>query len=228
MGFAENDVNDLLTECHRRCCICHRFCGVKMEIDHIDPWAASHNDTIDNAIAVCFDCHAEIHLYNPAHPRGRKFRSTELRLHRDQWLDICRSHPEVFAASPVVAPAGTIGALDQEIDFNLGVARHTGIGEVGCPFSVTQFDRAVADGTYSILSEELREKLREAYRLAKLANTLISGMPTLGYGSDAYAEAWNQAAKAVGAALKPFSDLKQLMREPFDLLTTRIETREKQ
>jgi hypothetical protein len=35
MSFAQKDVNDLLTTCHRRCCICHRFCGVMIETDRI-------------------------------------------------------------------------------------------------------------------------------------------------------------------------------------------------
>ena len=28
--FPQKDVDNLLTACHRRCCICHRFCGVKI------------------------------------------------------------------------------------------------------------------------------------------------------------------------------------------------------
>jgi hypothetical protein len=29
--FPQKDVDELLTACHRRCCICLRFCGVKIE-----------------------------------------------------------------------------------------------------------------------------------------------------------------------------------------------------
>ena len=93
MGFASGAVEQLLVRCHRRCCICHRFCGVKMEIDHIVPTADNGADDIDNAIPVCFECHAEIHSYNDKHPRGRKFRPTELREHRNTWLEICEKRP---------------------------------------------------------------------------------------------------------------------------------------
>ncbi len=48
--------------------ICHRYCGVKIELDHIKPRADGGEDDIDNAIAVCFECHAEIYLYNDRHP----------------------------------------------------------------------------------------------------------------------------------------------------------------
>lgn len=73
MAFERDEVSDLLARCHRRCCVCHRFCGVKMETDHIIPTEDGGDDSIENAIPVCFECHAEIHSYNDSHPRGRKF-----------------------------------------------------------------------------------------------------------------------------------------------------------
>src|SRR5580658_7485028 len=98
--FKQPEVDDLLVACHRRCCICHRFCGVKIEMDHMLPQAEGEDDKISNAIAVCFECHAEIHSYNDRHPRGRKFRPEELRKHKDQWLAICAERPsELLAAS---------------------------------------------------------------------------------------------------------------------------------
>ena len=33
--FKPEDVEKLLVACHRCCCVCHRFCGVKIELDHI-------------------------------------------------------------------------------------------------------------------------------------------------------------------------------------------------
>jgi len=69
--FPQKDVDELLAACHRRCCICHRFCGVKIETDHMTPRDEVGPSTIDNAIAVCFECPAEIHSYNDRHPRGQ-------------------------------------------------------------------------------------------------------------------------------------------------------------
>ena len=43
-----------------------------METDHIQPKSEGEDDSIDNAIPLCFDRHLEVHLYNDKHPRGRK------------------------------------------------------------------------------------------------------------------------------------------------------------
>lgn len=50
MAFSREEVSSLLVQCHRRCCICHRFCGVKMETDHIVPIDDGGDDKIENAI----------------------------------------------------------------------------------------------------------------------------------------------------------------------------------
>ena len=70
MGFNRSEASELLVACHRRCCICHRYCGIKIELHHIEPRGDGGVDAIDNAIPVCFECHAEIQLYNDSHPRG--------------------------------------------------------------------------------------------------------------------------------------------------------------
>ena len=78
MTFPRDQVSELLARRHRRCCVCHRFCGVKIETDHIKPKEQGGGDSIENAIPVCFECHAEIHSYNDKHPRGRKFLPEDL------------------------------------------------------------------------------------------------------------------------------------------------------
>ena len=99
--FPQDKAVELLARCHRRCCICHRFCGVKMELDHMVPRADGGSSEIDNAIPVCFECHAEIHAYNDKHPRGRKFQPAELKLHKDQWLAFCEKTPGALAQTRV-------------------------------------------------------------------------------------------------------------------------------
>src|SRR2546427_7250793 len=111
-------VTDLLVHCHRRCCICHRFCGVKIETDHMDP---DGGDGIENAIAVCFECHAEIHSYNVQHPRGRKFRPEELKLHKEQWLRICKDNPAALLHPSRAGDVGPLQALIDELEFNMRV-----------------------------------------------------------------------------------------------------------
>lgn len=58
---------------------------MKVEVHHIVPAAKGGTDTAENAITLCFDCHADAGHYNVEHPRGTKFSVEELRLARDLW-----------------------------------------------------------------------------------------------------------------------------------------------
>lgn len=195
-GFPAKDVENLLAQCHRRCCICHRFCGVKIELDHIIPRANGGADTIDNAIPVCFECHAEIHSYNDNHPRGRKFRPDELRKHKEQWLDICYNRPDIFRNAARDADVGPLQALIDELEFNLHVARHVSPGEIGCMFHGEQFGRATQAGLIATLHNELKTAILEAYRLMSRANQLIPKSLSQGRTSILYSEYmdWSRTA----------------------------------
>jgi hypothetical protein len=174
-GFPRDQVTELLKACHRRCCICHRFCGVKIETDHIIPAADGGPDTIDNAIPVCFECHSEIHSYNDKHPRGRKFLPEELRGHKQQWLAICKNRPEVFINAARNADVGPLQALIDELEFNAVVADHTaGPYVVGCKLHDEQFRRAISEGSIATLHETLKQSILEAYRAVGYANHLIT------------------------------------------------------
>lgn len=91
MTFPRKVVEDLLVASHRCCCLCHRYCGTKIEVHHIIPRSEGGQDTMENAIALCFDCHAEVESYNTKHPKGRKFSPSELKKHKEQWLKTCSS-----------------------------------------------------------------------------------------------------------------------------------------
>lgn len=162
MTFDRNEVVDLLVKCHRRCCICHRFCGSKMEIDHIIQKADGGSDEISNGIAVYFDCHAEIHHYNLRHPKGRKFTPEEVRGHKNQWLYDCETKPEMFSQS-VEADVGCLEALINELDFNEHIAKNSG-GSLNCQFKENQFLRSINAGVLSILPEEIRSPIFKAYQ----------------------------------------------------------------
>ena len=88
MGFLEKIKRDVLVASARYCCVCHRFKGVKVEVHHIIPVSKGGSDDFDNAIALCFDCHADAGHYNPDHPRGTKYSPKELRAQRDAWYEI--------------------------------------------------------------------------------------------------------------------------------------------
>ncbi|MGA3263948.1 MAG: HNH endonuclease signature motif containing protein [Terracidiphilus sp.] len=175
MDFPKAKVIELLAQCHRRCCICHRFCGVKIETDHIVPIESGGKDDIENAIPVCFECHAEIHSYNDKHPRGRKFQPDELRLHREQWLKICDERPEVLVGAIRNADVGPLQALIDELDFNATVAAEGDFHRQGCKFHEQQFLRAIHEGSISLLRDSIKAPLCEAYRAMGSANAAIDG-----------------------------------------------------
>ncbi|MGD0014752.1 MAG: HNH endonuclease, partial [Bryobacteraceae bacterium] len=154
--FRAEDVEALLVACHRRCCVCHKFGGVKLEIDHIVPAADGTSGSIDNAIPLCFDCHAEVHYYNPSHPKGRSFSAEELRRHKEQWLAICRERPDIFVHAQPAPEAGSLERLLSEMDFNFHIAsRSDARKDAGTPFELAQFRRAIADGTFAWLEPDL-------------------------------------------------------------------------
>ncbi|MBI4479275.1 MAG: HNH endonuclease, partial [Acidobacteria bacterium] len=175
MPFPSNEVDGLLVACHRHCCICHRFCGVKMEMDHIVPSGNDGTDAIENAIPVCFECHAEIHSYNDKHPRGRKFHPEELRKHKEQWLQICKDRPEILITATRNADVGPLQALIDELDFNSTVAQYSSERDQGCLFYHDQFKRAIAEGAIAVLNEELKKTILEAYVAIGRANEHIGG-----------------------------------------------------
>lgn len=169
IGFNRDEVAVLLVKCHRRCCICHRFCGTKIETDHIIPAADSHDHSIENAIPVCFDCHAEIHAYNPKHPRGRRFTPEELRMHKDQWLRICETRPEIFVEASRNVDIGPIQGLLDELDHNLIISS----GHFGFIFKDEQLTRAIREGVLSILDDDLRQAISLAYGAISRTNEII-------------------------------------------------------
>lgn len=174
MAFPREQVAELLAQCHRRCCICHRFCGVKMETDHIEPREQGGTDAIVNAIPVCFECHAEIHSYNDKHPRGRKFLPQELRRHKEEWLRICREQPDVLVAAPRTIDVGPLQALIDELEFNARIATRPGSDVQGCDFRDVQFLRAIQSGSVAVLRDEVKDALLGAYVAMGAANRLIA------------------------------------------------------
>jgi len=85
MPFPKNVRDKAFVSCGRCCCICHKFCGTKMELHHIIQSANGGDDTFSNAIPLCFNCHAEVKSNNPQHPKGSNYSAKELRDHRDAW-----------------------------------------------------------------------------------------------------------------------------------------------
>jgi len=197
MAFNRDQVSVLLAECHRRCCICHRFCGVKMETDHIVPTSKEGSDDIANAIPVCFECHAEIHSYNDEHPRGRKFTSEELKQHKEQWLNICKEQPEMLVKTYARSDVGPLQALLDELEFNLSVANAKDAKEMGCFFLNDQFKKAIQLGSIAIVKDELKLSILAAYVSMGKANHYLSAAQNQGYKSNTWANDFNRAQELI-------------------------------
>lgn len=200
MAFPREQVSELLARCHRRCCICQRFCGVKMETDHIVPKEEGGGDDIDNAIPVCFECHAEIHSYNDKHPRGRKFLPDELRHHKEEWLKICAERPEVFLSASRVADVGPLQALIDELELNAKIAARAEVKDQGAKFHEEQLLRAIHVGSIAILRDEIREAVLDAYVAMGAASQVVDAAWKHPKGSNSWAEGVNEATRRIKEA----------------------------
>lgn len=89
MPFPKEVKEKAAVACNRCCCICHEFKGIKLEFHHIKQEARGGENTFDNCIPLCFDCHADMGGVNPKHPKGNAYSEKELRMHRDKWYEQC-------------------------------------------------------------------------------------------------------------------------------------------
>lgn len=94
MGFPEKVQAEALAACERRCCICHKFCGTKMALHHITQKAYGGDDSFENCIPLCLDCHEDMGKADPNHSTGKHYTERELRLHRDNWYESVKNARE--------------------------------------------------------------------------------------------------------------------------------------
>ena len=90
MGFPSRVKEDALILCARHCCLCHKSCGLKIEVHHIKQQFEGGTDDLENAIPLCFDCHGDMRSYDHKHPIGNKYTTTELIRRRDEWYAIVK------------------------------------------------------------------------------------------------------------------------------------------
>jgi hypothetical protein len=81
--FSEEVKLKCLLWSYRHCCLCGKACGTDIEIAHVNRRERAEENQ-DNAIPLCYNCHAETGRYNKEHPRGNKYRYEELRRRREQ------------------------------------------------------------------------------------------------------------------------------------------------
>lgn len=92
MAFSKKIKEQILVDTARHCCVCHKSKGLKIEVHHIIPQEKGGKDSYENAISLCFDCHADAGHYYAKHPKGIKLSPTELRLHKEKWIEIVRDN----------------------------------------------------------------------------------------------------------------------------------------
>lgn len=211
MAFDRHEVSKLLVECQRRCCICHRFCGVKMETDHMKPSDDGGSDDIGNAIPLCFECHAEVHAYNPKHPRGRKYTEEELRLHKEQWLKICKNNPEFLIDNPRMADPGPLTSLLTELEYNEKISQETENFD-GFTYETAQFERSITEGILSLIDEELKNKIMDAYAKMKRANVFSESLGSYVKTGESR-EAKNNASRAHRDSSTPIKEALESLRK---------------
>lgn len=88
MGFSKKIKTEILVKSARHCCCCRRYKGLKIEVHHIKPQHLGGDNTLENAIALCLDCHADAGHYNDKHPKGSKFSPEELFKCKEEWFKI--------------------------------------------------------------------------------------------------------------------------------------------
>lgn len=93
MPFSNKIKSEALARSGRHCCLCHKSVGINVEVHHIVQEADGGKNTLDNAMVLCFDCHADTGHYNVRHPRGNKYTPDELRRRRDAWYVWYASNP---------------------------------------------------------------------------------------------------------------------------------------
>lgn len=92
MGFPKNIKDKILVLSARHCCVCHRSRGLNIEVHHIQPTQQGGKNTLSNAIALCFDCHADAGHYFAGHPKGTRLSPEELMQHKISWFKIVREN----------------------------------------------------------------------------------------------------------------------------------------
>ncbi len=109
MPFPISIKEEALVRSRRRCCLCKKFAGRNIEVHHIVQEKDGGPNTLENAIPLCFDCHADVGHYNDQHPKGNKYTSAELRRHRDEWWQWCNKNPYApFPDDPLYVVPQTI------------------------------------------------------------------------------------------------------------------------
>lgn len=172
-----------------------------MELHHIEQKASGGSDDIENAIPLCFECHAEVNHYDDTHPRGRKFTKEELLAHKQQWLETCTKHPGALIAAPRDVDVGPLEGMLLELEHNEEVVNRITDGtpwqdKIGCVLHDSEYGRSIAQGSLLLLPDELRKLVSTAYSEVGRINTFVTLYSNTRPEGNAFAEATNRLLDA--------------------------------
>lgn len=85
MGFDKKEIDQLLADCGRRCCICGHLHTV--QVHHIRPKEKGGTDDITNGIPLCPNCHDAIHTCYSSGKTTKIYSEQELKLHRQRTIE---------------------------------------------------------------------------------------------------------------------------------------------
>jgi hypothetical protein len=91
MKFSKPTREKALVACGRCCCVCHNFRGTNIICHHIVQPKDGGDNSSDNCIPLCLNCHGDVKGYDSTHPVGTPFTTSELKQHREAWYEKVRS-----------------------------------------------------------------------------------------------------------------------------------------
>ena len=140
MAFSAQIKEQALLLCSRHCCLCHKYCGLKIELHHIVHASEGGDDTLENCIPLCFDCHGDMRSYDHHHPKGTKYTLSELRQHRDAWYSKCQNSPApTYFAVSLHLDQQTFSDIKEALPYS-GVIRFLEQHDFGAPFKLDRLD----------------------------------------------------------------------------------------
>lgn len=201
MGFKKSEVDKLLVECGRHCCVCKKYCGSKIQLHHISQKALGGGDDIENALPVCLDCHAEINNYNVKHPIGRRYQPNELRMLKRDWILKYKEIPELTLRNQSMPSVGGLEGILIELIYNTEALtiKNTGpaLGRIPGRLREKEYERAISMGMLGVFGENLTRKITECYVEISKVNLAIESLTNTRPEGNAHAEAINYTIRAI-------------------------------
>ena len=160
MAFSEPIKIKALVACSRHCCICHKFCGLKIELHHIVHGSEKGDNSFENCIPLCFDCHSEQRSYDHKHPKGTKYSREELVQHRENWYSRVKQSPISGEADLIPLDKSVFDQIKSILRWDgvIGFLRKHDFGN-SYPFAridpIFDYDVKVLDPAFSFFDAEL-------------------------------------------------------------------------